>query len=104
MNSLEQPKKCIEMPLLILFHLPLFFSVKNSSLVPFSPKDEVYYEEIVSLKKHNPALNILLAVGGTNGNVEFTKMMSSLNTREAFAVQSAKYLKSMGMDGLDFDW
>ena len=58
-----------------------------------------------ALKKINPNLKTLLAVGGWNlGSAPFTKMVSTAERRQDFADHSVNYLKSRGFDGLDLDW
>lgn len=63
------------------------------------------YERINALKKQNPKLKTLLAVGGWNmGSAPFTSMVATAESRRQFATQSAAFLRSRGFDGLDLDW
>ena len=63
------------------------------------------YERFNALKKRNPNLKTLLAVGGWNmGSAPFTKMVATAESRQDFADHSLTFLKSRGFDGLDLDW
>ena len=80
-----------------------FAHISNASLLPFTPEDEMFYQETVKMKKDYPHLKIMLSVGGgkTGG---FQEVISNISKREEFAVSSAKYLKAMELDGIDIDW
>ena len=63
------------------------------------------YERFNDLKKINPNLKTLLAVGGWNlASAPFTKMVATAESRQDFADHSVTFLKSNGFDGLDLDW
>ena len=63
------------------------------------------YERFNDLKKINPNLKTLLAVGGWNlASAPFTKMVATAENRQDFADYSVTFLKSNGFDGLDLDW
>ena len=63
------------------------------------------YERFNDLKKINPNLKTLLAVGGWNlASTPFTKMVATAESRQNFADHSVTFLKSNGFDGLDLDW
>nr|WOK42676.1 chitinase 3 [Diaphanosoma celebensis] len=81
-----------------------FAHIWNNSLCPFKPNDEFYFKEVVSMKQFYPHLKILLSVGGGTKDAGFTETISSNSKREEFAIRSAKYLKSIGIDGIDIDW
>ena len=53
----------------------------------------------------NPALKILLAIGGWNhGSAPFTKVVANQPNIDAFATNSLTFLRANGFDGLDLDW
>jgi len=63
------------------------------------------YERTAALKKSNPRLKILLAVGGWRaGSGPFVAVVTSANTRQTFAANAAKFVRRHGFDGLDVDW
>ena len=63
------------------------------------------YERFNDLKRINPNLKTLLAVGGWNmGSAPFTEMVATAESRQDFADHSVTFLRSNGFDGLDLDW
>jgi len=59
----------------------------------------------VELKKSNPRLKLLLAIGGWRaGSGPFVAVVASANTRKTFAANAAKFVRRHGFDGLDVDW
>jgi chitinase len=60
------------------------------------------YKKIMALKKINPDLKIMLAVGGWNhGSGPFTQMVATEQSRAEFVENSYNYLTKYGFDGLD---
>lgn len=60
------------------------------------------YQQINALKKINPDLKVLLAVGGWNhGSAPFTQMVATEQSRAQFVENSYNFLKQYGFDGLD---
>jgi len=63
------------------------------------------YERTVTLKKTNPRLKVLLAVGGWRaGSGPFVAVVSSADSRKTFAASAADFVRRHGFDGLDVDW
>ena len=63
------------------------------------------YERVVNLKRVNPSLKILLAVGGWNfGTVPMTQMLSTAVNRRAFVKDSVQFLRKRRFDGFDLDF
>ena len=58
---------------------------------------------IVGLKSKNPALKVMLSIGGW-GSGRFSEMAASDKNREAFAADCARIVKDFGLDGIDIDW
>ncbi|KZS19972.1 Acidic mammalian chitinase [Daphnia magna] len=81
-----------------------FAKISGGLLAPVGEKDEVIYKEVIELKKLAPELKILLSVGGASNDLGFHSVIETLEDREEFAVNSAKYLIKMGFDGIDVDW
>ncbi|XP_064596682.1 chitinase-3-like protein 1 [Liolophura sinensis] len=63
------------------------------------------YARTVALKKKNPRLKVLLAVGGWFvGSEPFVSMISNVLNRKAWVANVVKFLRLHGFDGLDMDW
>ena len=64
---------------------------------------ESRFRQMVALKEKNPALKVLLSVGGW-GSGGFSEMASTAERREAFARSCKAMLDNYSADGIDIDW
>lgn len=85
--------------------------MKANKLTSFDSTDETLnnkkgtYERVVELKKKNPNLKVLLAVGGWSfGTERFRTMASTRYNRQVFIFSALDYLRQRNFDGLDIDW
>ena len=63
------------------------------------------YRATVDLKKRNPSLKVLIAVGGwAEGGKKYSAMASTSQTRSRFVASVVEFLGEHGFDGLDVDW
>ncbi|ESO96400.1 hypothetical protein LOTGIDRAFT_115882, partial [Lottia gigantea] len=80
----------------------------NGHLAPYEWNDIQYphmYRQFNALKKKNPKLRTLLAVGGwTHGSKPFTEMVTTDDGRQSFIDHAVQYLRTHNFDGLDLDW
>ncbi|CAF1015538.1 unnamed protein product [Brachionus calyciflorus] len=88
-----------------------FAKLQNNKLAPYEWNDDStdwskgMYERTTDLKKTNPNLKILLAVGGWNmGSDPFIKIVTDDRIMNEFVDDSVTFLKSRKFDGLDLDW
>ena len=58
---------------------------------------------IVGLKAQNPALRVMLSVGGW-GSGRFSEMAATKEHRMAFARDCKRVVEEFGLDGIDIDW
>ncbi len=62
------------------------------------------YERTTDLKRVNPGLKVMLAVGGWNvGSAEFSDMVTNQALRQKFVSTSVDYLTLHKFDGLDLE-
>ncbi|RNA43942.1 acidic mammalian chitinase-like [Brachionus plicatilis] len=88
-----------------------FAKIVNNKLEPYEWNDDSnewskgLYERTNDLKKINPNLKVMLAVGGWNmGTAPFISVVSSDANIQSFVDTSVIYLKKRNFDGLDLDW
>ncbi|CAH1106565.1 unnamed protein product [Psylliodes chrysocephalus] len=93
-------------------HLIFAFGwLKKGKLSSFESNDETkdgkvgLYERIQKLKKANPSLKTLLAIGGWSfGTAKFKEMAATRYSRQTFIYSAIPFLRQRGFDGLDMDW
>lgn len=63
------------------------------------------FRKFNELRKINPNLKTLVAIGGWNQRSEkYSKMSSTAESREQFANDAVKFVKKYEFDGFDIDW
>lgn len=85
--------------------------LKKGKLSSFESNDETkdgkigLYDRIGQLKKANPSLKILLAIGGWSfGTQKFKDMSATRYSRQTFIYSAIPFLRDRNFDGLDMDW
>ncbi|CAH1391338.1 unnamed protein product [Nezara viridula] len=85
--------------------------LKKGKLSSFESNDETkdgkigLYERIRNLKKANPKLKTLLAIGGWSfGTQKFKDMSATRYSRQTFIYSAIPFLRGRSFDGLDIDW
>ncbi|UYV73398.1 Cht9, partial [Cordylochernes scorpioides] len=63
------------------------------------------FQRFNNLRKENPNLSTLIAIGGWNeGSVKYSNMVSSKENRTIFVDSVLSFLEKYEFDGLDMDW
>lgn len=85
--------------------------LKKGKLSSYESNDETkdgvagLYDRIMTLKKANPKLKILLAIGGWSfGTQKFKDMSATRYSRQTFIYSAIPFLRKRNFDGLDMDW
>lgn len=79
------------------------FANIDSARSGFFINNEPRFREIVNLKKENPALKVLVTIGGTCES-GLTAMAADPANRSSLAGQCRRVIEEYGIDGIDFDW
>lgn len=66
--------------------------------------DSLTIQKMVSLKKKNPNLKVLLSLGGAGGCLTCSNAFSTEAGRKEFVQSVKEHLVYFGADGLDLDW
>ncbi|XP_023236728.1 probable chitinase 10 [Centruroides sculpturatus] len=68
--------------------------------------DEGTFKSVVEVKKKNPKLKVLLAIGGwvESGGDKYSRMVRDSDRRKKFVKEAVELLKKYKFDGLDLDW
>jgi len=61
-------------------------------------------EGLRNLKKKNPALKIIISVGGWDNSKRFSDAALTSSSREIFAQSCLNFIQKYGLDGVDLDW
>jgi chitinase len=82
-----------------------FVSCRNNRAILSRPQvDSVNFRYLVSLKKVNPSLKVLISIGGWGGCRYFSDAALSDTSRQAFAASAAAIIGKYNLDGVDIDW
>lgn len=67
-------------------------------------QDSAMIRRMVSLKRRNPGLKVLLSLGGWGGCASCSDVFASRQGRKAFAASVKELSAYFGSDGIDLDW
>ncbi|WP_025144037.1 glycoside hydrolase family 18 protein [Pedobacter jeongneungensis] len=92
-------------PIEKLSHLIYSFGhLKGDSLNIRSAKDSALIAKMVELKKRNPDLKVMIALGGWSGCAPCSEVFSRADGRKTFAKTTKEILDFFRADGIDLDW
>ena len=94
-NSLPDPA--------LLTHINYAFALINNDFETLNIQKEGRLKLMVALKKQNPALKVLLSIGGW-GAGNFSEMAANETHRKAFARNCLNAVTKYSLDGIDIDW
>jgi chitinase len=66
--------------------------------------DTINFRHLNLLKKQNPALKILISIGGWTWSGRFSDAVLTDTSRQGFAASAVDIIKKYEMDGIDIDW
>jgi chitinase len=76
----------------------------GSDMIDNTDRDIEDIKTLLSLKEVNPALKILVSVGGWGWSGNFSDAALTDSSRTLFAASAAKFILDHGLDGIDLDW
>jgi chitinase len=82
-----------------------FVNVRNNrAWLAHERTDTINFRNLVLLKKKNPALKILISIGGWTWSKNFSDAALTDTSRRAFAASAADIIRKYNLDGVDIDW
>jgi GH18 family chitinase len=87
----------------VMTHINYAFGHVNEQFNGVRIDNEQRLRDIVSLKRKQPKLRVMLSIGGW-GSGRFSEMAGSETNRKAFAKDCRRVCNELGLDGIDIDW
>jgi chitinase len=81
-----------------------FANLQGGRMVPGYPSDGDNLAALLALKQENPALSVLVSVGGWLWSDKFSDMALTKESRSLFIDSAVEFLDHNHLDGLDLDW
>jgi chitinase len=82
-----------------------FVDVKdNRAWLHREATDTINFRRLNLLKKQNPALKVLISIGGWTWSKNFSDAVLTDTSRQKFAESAIDLVKKYDMDGVDIDW
>lgn len=81
-----------------------FANIKNGDIVTGFAADMQNFAFLNDLKHENPALTVLVSVGGWEWSTNFSDVALTSQSRRAFIQSVISFLTLYRLDGLDIDW
>jgi len=81
-----------------------FCHLRGNKLAVDDAKDAQTIRKLVSMKKRNPRLKVLLSLGGWGGCETCSDVFADENNRREFANSVKELSRHFNTDGIDLDW
>lgn len=82
-----------------------FADIRDGRAVLSAPEqDAKTLRELTGLRRRNPALKIVLSLGGWDGSAGFSDAAASAQSRGVFVQSCLELVLAHGLDGVDLDW
>jgi chitinase len=81
-----------------------FANIKDGRMVTGSDQAAQNFATLTALRKENPALTVLVSVGGWDWSGGFSDAALTEQSRQVFIESAVAFVKSYDLDGLDIDW
>jgi len=82
-----------------------FVNIKNNRAFLTNLKtDTVNFKYLLSLKKNNPDLKVVISIGGWGWSRNFSDAVLSDTSRRAFVASAITMVRMYHLDGVDIDW
>jgi chitinase len=81
-----------------------FAAIRDGRMVLVSEGDKANLRVLTDLKKQNPALTVLISVGGWSGSGGFSDAALTAQSRRVFIDSAIEMVQQCDLDGVDVDW
>lgn len=81
-----------------------FANIKDGEVALGYPQDDANLKILSALRQQNPALEILLSVGGWSWSAHFSDAAFTDQSRRVFIESAVGLIRRYQLDGLDIDW
>jgi chitinase len=81
-----------------------FANIKDGRMITGFAKDAENFALLTGLRKQNPALTVLVSVGGWLWSTDFSDVSLTPQSRRRFIQSVMEFLRRYDLDGLDIDW
>lgn len=81
-----------------------FLHPEDGMVTAANPIDSSNLRTLVALKQQNPALEVLVSLGGGAHSMGFSDLALSPQSRAKFVASCMNLIATYGLDGIDIDW
>jgi len=81
-----------------------FANIVDGRMVEGYPADAQNLATLTALRQRNPALTVLISVGGWRWSSSFSDLALTAQSRQSFVQSALEFLRRYHLDGVDIDW